>query len=701
MFSSKAPVPAQAAAPRSLSFAGLVRSLHHWCGLTAGLLLVVVAFTGAAMAFRAQLEPMLSANLLRVPACSAPLPPSRLVAFAQAANPDSGPLTAIRMYGDPQASTRVRFSDGRWVYVDPCSGRILGIQAAYGGVFGTLAWVHTFAYLPAGATIAGVIALFALVMAVAGVWLWWRERANRRSARHRRRPGLTGGARQLHLHRSLGPWCAPVLMLLAITGALQAFPALSDALQANDKLEAAPANQARNAAATNALDAAWRQARATPWLQIQWRIPAGKDQGPITAEITAAGAPHAYATGIATYDPRTGTPLQRQRYEQAAPGRKAWLWALALHYGAVGEPLWQLALFLTALSVPVMAWTGIASYLHRRRRALPAAMLGLQVRSKRMEAEGVCSFELVHPRGRKLPPWTPGAHIDVHIAPGLVRQYSLCGDPRDRSRYLIAVQRSNPSRGGSNAMHALHEGERVQLGLPRNHFPLADGAVHTVLLAGGIGITPLIAMAEALAAAGASFELHYCARTAEQAAFVGRLGAPQFQGSVHFHFSIGRQRLDMDKLLSAPGAGTRLYICGSGAFTDAALAAAARQGWPANAVSTERFAPAQRPAAGALGAAAGDATEAAQQSAFDLVIASSGRVVHVPAERSALDALLAAGIMIPSSCRQGLCGTCISGVLEGEPDHRDHCLSAAARAANDCFTPCCSRARSEKLVLDL
>jgi ferredoxin-NADP reductase/uncharacterized iron-regulated membrane protein len=696
MSSFKAPVPTQAAAPKALSFAGLVRSLHHWCGLTVGLLLVVVAFTGASMAFRAQIEPVLSANLLRVPACSAPLPPSRIVALAQAANPDSGPLAAIRMYGDPQASTRVRFGDGRWVYVDPCSGRILGIQAAYGGVFGTLAWVHTFGYLPAGATVAGVIALFALVMAVAGVWLWWRERASRRSARHRRRPGLTGGARKLHLHRSLGPWCAPILMLLAITGTLQAFPALSDALQAIGKPETAPARQlVRHAATTNALDAAWRQARATPWQQIQWRIPAGKDQGPITAEITAAGAPHAYAAGIATYDPHTGTLLQHGRYEQAAPGRKAWLWALALHYGAVGEPVWQLALFLTALSVPVMAWTGIASYLHRRRRALPAATLGLQVRSKRMEAEGVCSFELVHPRGRKLPPWTPGAHIDVHIAPGLLRQYSLCGDPRDRSRYLIAVQRSNPSRGGSSAMHALHEGERVQFGLPRNNFPLADGAVHTVLLAGGIGITPLIAMAEALATAGASFELHYCARSAEQAAFLGRLGVPQLQDHVHFHFSSGSQRVDMDKLLSAPGAGTRLYICGSGGFTDAALAAAVRQGWPADAVSTERFAPAQGPAA------EGDATGTAQDRAFDLVIASSGRVVHVPAECSALDALLAAGITIPSSCRQGLCGTCISGVLEGEPDHRDHCLSAAARAANDCFTPCCSRARGEKLVLDL
>ncbi|WP_395400899.1 PDR/VanB family oxidoreductase [Pseudoduganella sp. UC29_106] len=303
----------------------------------------------------------------------------------------------------------------------------------------------------------------------------------------------------------------------------------------------------------------------------------------------------------------------------------------------------------------------------------------------------------MYPHGRKLPAWTPGALINVHVGPGLVRQYSLCGDPRDRRRYLIAVQRCSPSRGGSQAMQeALQDGDRMQLGLPRNLFPLAQGVQHTLLLAGGIGITPLLAMAEALSAAGASFELHYCARTSGQAAFLDRLAAPRFQGRVQLHFSSGVQRVDLDGLLSAPSTGTHLYICGSGAFTDAAIAAAARQGGAADVVSTERFAPAPGCAAGRAIAA-----EPARGRAFDVVIASTGRFVHVPAERSAVDALLGAGIVIPTSRGHGICGTCITGVLEGEPDHRDHCLSPEAREANDCFTPCCSRARGQTLILDL
>ncbi|WP_395408263.1 PepSY domain-containing protein [Pseudoduganella sp. UC29_106] len=696
MFRSRTLRPSPASASKRSGFAGLVRSFHRWCGLTAGLLLVVVALTGAGMAFRWQLEPSLGASLLRVPACTAPLPPSRLVSAAHAANPQAGALSAIRMYADPNASTRVRFGDGRWVYVDPCSGRVLGIQDAYGGFFGTLAWVHIFGYLSFGATVAGLIAFAVMAFVIAGLWLWWRSRGHRPP-----RSALSGGARRLQLHRSVGPWCAPVLLLLTLTGVPQAFPALGDALQAAGRAApATPVGRATPAAlaasprpGANAIDTAWRHAIAAPWQQIQWRVGPASAGQPIKAEITAATAPHAYAAGLASYDQASGAPLQYEPYDHAATGRKTWLWALALHYGAVGGAVWPLILFLSVLSVPVLAWTGAASYLHRRQRLRPAAALNLLLKHKRMEAANVCSFEFVHPRGRKLPPWTPGAHIDIHIAPGLVRQYSLCGDPRDRSRYLIAVHRCSPSRGGSQAMHEnLNEGDLVQVGTPRNQFPLADHSPHTVLLAGGIGITPLLAMAEKLSAAGASFELHYCARSAGEAAFLARLGEDRFSGRVRLHFSQGGQRVDLDTLLSLPSDGARLYICGSGTFTDAALATAKRLGWPDDTVSTERFAPA---------AAASTAADAQPQRAFDLLIASTGRVVHVPAEQSALEALLAAGIAIPTSCGQGVCGTCITGVLEGEPDHRDHCLSPESRAAKDCFTPCCSRAHSAHLILDL
>jgi vanillate O-demethylase ferredoxin subunit len=649
------------------------------------------------MAFRPQLDPVLYAGLLRVPACSAPLPPSRLVAAARKANPGTGELSAIRMYADPEASTRIRFGDGRWVYVEPCTARVLGIQAAYGGLFGTLAWLHIFAYLPAGGAVAGSVALSALALTIAGLWLWWRAR---RAAvpRHRRSVSgparLAGGARRLQRHRSVAPWAAPVLIVLALTGLPQAFPVLADALQSAGTASHPPPSHASSTGIlreqSGVLDEVWRQVAAAPWQQMQWRIRAGPGDA-ITVELTTVGAPSAYAADVTLFSPDTGALLGQTRYEQASAGRKAWLWALALHYGAAGGPAWQLTLFLAALAVPVLAWTGVASYLQGRRHRRPARMLEVRLRSKHEEANGVCSFEFVHPRGRKLPPWTAGSHIDVHIAPGLVRQYSLCGDPRDRSRYLIAVHRCTPSRGGSRAMHdAVREGDRVQLGLPRNHFPLAPRARHSVLLAGGIGITPILGMAEALAAAGASFELHYCARSDGHAAFLARLGESRFKGRVQRYFSSDGQRVDFDRLLSAPQPETHLYVCGPAAFTDAAIAAAARQGWPDTSVHTERFAPAA-PAGGAdpLGAP------------FELVIASTGQQVQVPAGCTALDALLAAGISIPTSCGQGICGTCVTGVLDGHPEHRDHCLSPETRAANDCFTPCCSRARGPQLVLDL
>jgi vanillate O-demethylase ferredoxin subunit len=485
---------------------------------------------------------------------------------------------------------------------------------------------------------------------------------------------LTPAARGLRRHRQVALWCAPVLLILALSGVLQAFPIAATAV---------PAPATHDSAA--AFDAVWsRLEREYPgWRLLQWRAGA-----PARLEIVEAGAPHDYAISTSYHNPVTGAALQRLPYEQSTAARKAYLWGLALHYGAAGGPAWQLAQFAAALTVPFLAWTGVAAWLRRHTAARGEARQQLLLRCKNNVARDVCAFEFVHPRGRKLPAWTAGAHIDVHIAPGLVRQYSLCGDPRDRSRYLIAVHRCTPSRGGSHAMHdALRIGYRVTLGMPRNQFALRAGSPHTVLLAGGIGITPLLAMAETLAAAGASFELHYCTRSPVHAAFSERLHQRRFGGRVMFHFSHTSGRADFDAILAAPRRGAQLYICGAAGFMDAALAAAARQGWPAASVHTERF---SAPA----GCAAGDT-----QAAFDVVIASSGRVVHVAAGRSALAALRDAGISIPTSCGQGICGACVTGVLEGEPDHRDHCLAEEARAT--CFTPCCSRSRGPQLVLDL
>ena len=634
----------------------MIVALHRWIGLCAGLLLLVVALSGAAMVFRPQLEPAVSARLWHASACTAARPLSALVAAARAANPDAGTLTAIRMLRERETSVRIKFSDGRWVFVDACSGNVLGIQHAYGGPFGTLEWIHTFGTGPIGAVVAGVVAGAALLLALAGL-LAWRPSP-------RRRAGLAAGPRRLALHRRIAPWIAPVLMVAALTGLPQALPA--------------PAPGPTVAVGGAALDQAWSRLAASPWQQLQWRMPRGAG-APIEIDVAAHDAPHPYATGVLRLDAASGERIGYTPYAATGIGHRAYGWALALHYGLAGGIPQQALLFLAMLATPVLAWSGLASFLARRRGAVP-----LRRRRTYPGADGIRAFEFAHPLGLPLPAWTAGAHVDVFIAPGLVRQYSLCGDPRDRYRYTIAVLRCQPSRGGSQAMHeTLQRGSLIRIGMPRNQFALAPQARRSVLVAGGIGITPILAMADALAARGERFELHYACRSRAHAAFRERTA---HLGEVHVYCHDEGRRLDPGVLLAAREEGTHLYVCGPAGLTQAVLAEAARLGWPAECVHTERFSPAD---------------DVARGRPFTLRIASSGRVIDVPADRSALAALADAGIIIPSSCGQGLCGSCVTGVLNGEPDHRDHCLTPEAHAANDCFTPCCSRARGAGLVLDL
>lgn len=320
---------------------------------------------------------------------------------------------------------------------------------------------------------------------------------------------------------------------------------------------------------------------------------------------------------------------------------------------------------------------------------MSAAELTVRVARRRQEARDIVSFELVAADGGALPPFAAGAHIDVHVPGGYVRQYSLCNAPHERHRYLIAVLRETASRGGSAAMHErVRERDLLTIGAPRNRFALATGAARHLLLAGGIGITPLLSMAEQLAATGADFALHYCARTRERAAFYGRLRSSAFAARVHFHFDDGdaAQRLDAPRLLAAQPLATHMYVCGPAGFIDAALHAARAAGWDEARLHQERFAA---------------AAVAASDAAFEVEIASSGEVIVVPPDRTVVQALAAAGIQIPTSCEQGICGTCLTGVLRGVPEHRDQYLTEAEQAAGDRFLPCCSRAKSARLVLDL
>ena len=304
------------------------------------------------------------------------------------------------------------------------------------------------------------------------------------------------------------------------------------------------------------------------------------------------------------------------------------------------------------------------------------------------EAEGICSFELVPREGDVLPAFSAGAHIDVHVAPGLIRQYSLSNDPSERGRYRIAVLREPDSRGGSAGMHAqVHPGDMLRVSAPRNHFPLVEGQ-RSLLLAGGIGITPILSMARTLHAQGQPFEMHYCGRSASRMAFLEEIAAAGFQRSVSLHADdVPAQKFDVQRVLAAPREGTQLYVCGPTGFMDHVLENARRLGWPEAQLHREYF--------------AGTATASTTDSSFEVRVASTGLSCQVPAGKTVIEVLAAHGVEVPTSCEAGVCGTCLTRVLQGTPDHRDTFLTDAERAANDQFTPCCSRALSPLLVLDL
>lgn len=322
--------------------------------------------------------------------------------------------------------------------------------------------------------------------------------------------------------------------------------------------------------------------------------------------------------------------------------------------------------------------------------AASSANLQVVVRRKQDEAQGICSFELADPTDRPLPAFSAGSHIDVQTPQGSVRQYSLCNDPGETHRYLIAVLNDEAGRGGSRSLHeAVKEGDTLTISVPRNHFALAHGARHSILLAGGIGITPLLCMAERLARVGESFELHYCARSEERAAFRARIRSSEFAARASFHFDDGAsdQKLDIAGLLHQSQPGVHLYVCGPKGFMDAVLAAARAAQWPEAQIHYEFF--------------SAEPVKSEGDPPFEVQLASSGRVILVTSDQTVLQALEGAGVSLPTSCEQGVCGSCLTRVLEGEPDHRDVYLSASEQAANDQFLPCCSRSKSPRLVLDL
>ena len=235
----------------------------------------------------------------------------------------------------------------------------------------------------------------------------------------------------------------------------------------------------------------------------------------------------------------------------------------------------------------------------------------------------------------------------------------------------------------------LREGDVLQISAPKNHFALAHEAERHLLVAGGIGVTPILCMAERLEVIGQAFEMHYSARSIDRMAFLDRIETSSFARKVQFHFDDGpqAQRLDIPAVVSQPRADVHIYVCGPKGFMDAVLTNARAQGWPDAQLHYEFF--------------SADVQRSNDDDRFDVQLASTGRVITVVKDQTVVQALAAAGIEVPTSCEQGVCGTCLTRVLEGVPDHRDMFLTRAEQARNDQFLPCCSRSSSPRLVLDL
>lgn len=316
----------------------------------------------------------------------------------------------------------------------------------------------------------------------------------------------------------------------------------------------------------------------------------------------------------------------------------------------------------------------------------------LQVRVAKITAltPEIKSFELTGVDGDELPTFTPGSHIDVHIAAGLVRQYSLCNGPEDKSSYFIAVKREPASRGGSQAMHErIRAGEIITISEPRNNFSLYREAKHHLLLAGGIGVTPLLGMARHLLAQGAAFELQYFTRSIEHTAFHDRLSCPEYRGKVTFHYALEPEglRAYLRKLLWHRPKEGHLYLCGPRPYMDLVEETASHT-WPPEAVHLEYF-------------TADPASLAGPRDTFAVKLARSGGTYDIPEEQTIVQALAEHGITIETSCEQGVCGTCLTGLLEGVPDHRDVFLTETERQSCNKIMPCVSRAKSPVLVLDI
>lgn len=311
------------------------------------------------------------------------------------------------------------------------------------------------------------------------------------------------------------------------------------------------------------------------------------------------------------------------------------------------------------------------------------------VKSIKPLSRDILGFTLASATGRPLLPFEPGAHIDVHLPNGMSRQYSLYNTYAAGGVYEIAVKLELESRGGSAFLHSdISEGEILQISAPKNLFALDKDAPRALLLAGGIGVTPVLSMAQHLADTGQPFTFEYFVRSREDAAFLDKFGEEAFESSSNLNIGLtpDETAARLSDILSNRAEGTHVYFCGPGGFVSAVRKAADH--WPDDAVHYESF-------------SAADTANQGPNASFEVTLAKSGKTLQVAGDQSLADALSAAGIPVETSCGQGICGTCRTAVLEGVPEHRDMILSGDEKATGKVIMACVSRAVDGPLVLDL
>ena len=682
-------------------------ALHRWTGLIAGVLLLSQGLTGSVVAFRDELNHLLHRDALTVAPTPAVQPVQSLLDQVRSAHPG---LHVERIEYPRHADEAYLFrleaakhEAPRYVAVDPYRGVITRDAALAGWPIEWLYRLHQQLLAgQRGELVVGATGIALLLLCLTAPFVWW-------PGRRQLRRGFTitlqaGTYRSLRdLHRVGGIAIVIVLLTTATTGVAIVWKAplqsAADRIvptQSKPSVEvAARADRVLQSIDALVVDARQRYGNAAV---KNVRFPGGHGRV-VNIFLETSSTTRPRASDQLWYDGYTGEVLGRYEAASLPAGNRIFDWLLPIHTGEVFGLFGRLLFTLGALALPALAITGVWQWSLRRRlqraeppprRPLSIPRDSIEVRIARVwnETPRIRAFELSALDGRELPTFSAGAHIDLYFDNGIVRQYSLWGDPADRSRYRIAVLRTVNSRGGSLAVHALQTGGTLRIGLPRNTFMLDPSAPATVLIAGGIGVTPILAMATQLRTSGRPFAAHYAVRQRGEAAFAEQLRV--MASSAAFTLYAGdespRPRLDVSRTLATAPNGAHVYVCGPQRLIKEVLASASALGWAPERVHFELF---DAPGPGV------------DSQAFELHLARSGRIVHVPARRTALEVLVEHGIPVAASCRVGICGTCATSVLDGVPDHRDRFLTEEERDRSALFTPCCSRSRTPVLVVDL